>query len=113
VEGAAPLGLVDLAALTGGPTNCYGYAYTEVTVNERQLATLRLGSDDGVAAWVNGSKVHDHLVDRGLKPDDDIVQIRLEPGVNKILLKISQGQAGWAFCARITDRDGRPLNFKQ
>ena len=105
--------IVDLAALMGAPSTCYAYAYTEITVGERQLATLRLGSDDGIAAWVNGAKVHDNFVDRGTTPDSDIIQIRLEPGVNKLLLKISQGGGGWNFCARITDRDGRPLNFRR
>lgn len=113
VEGDGDLCVVDLAAQTGAPSNCYGYAYAEITVGERQLATLRLGSDDGIAAWVNGAKVHDNFVDRGTTPDSDIVQIRLEPGINKLLLKISQGGGGWNFCARITDRDARPLDFKQ
>ena len=113
VEAGGDLCVVDLAAQTGSPANCYGYAYAEITVDEKQLATLRLGSDDGVAAWINGGKVHDNFVDRGTKPDSDIVQIRLDAGVNKILLKISQGGDGWNFCARLTDRDGHPLNFKQ
>ncbi len=113
VEGAGDLCVVDLAAQMGSPSNCYGYAYTEIAVGEKQLATLRLGSDDGIAAWVNGAKVHDNFVDRGTTPDSDIVQIRLEAGVNKLLLKISQGGGGWNFCARITDREGRPLDFKQ
>ena len=112
-EGDGDFCIVDLAALMGAPSTCYAYAYTEITVGERQLATLRLGSDDGIAAWVNGAKVHDNFVDRGTTPDSDIIQIRLEAGVNKLLLKISQGGGGWNFCARITDRDGRPLNFRQ
>jgi len=112
-EAADDFCIVDLAALMGAPSTCYAYAYTEITVGERQLATLRLGSDDGIAAWVNGAKVHDNFVDRGTTPDSDIIQIRLEPGVNKLLLKISQGGGGWNFCARITDRDGRPLNFRR
>jgi HEAT repeat protein len=113
VEGAGDLGSVDLVTSLAACATCFAYAYTEIEVPEKQTVMLRLGSDDGIVAWVNGAKVHDHPVDRGMAPDQDLVTVRLDSGINKILLKISQGGGGWGFCARITDRDGHAVSFKQ
>lgn len=113
VESSGHLGHVDLMTQLGANANCFGYAYAEVTVASRQVATIRASSDDGLAIWVNNAKVHDNFVDRGVTPDSDVVGIRLEAGLNRILFKISQGSGGWGYCARITDRDGRPIPFNQ
>jgi hypothetical protein len=113
VEGGGDIALVDLMGVYGMLQQCYGYAYAEVTVPERVVATFRAGSDDGMAVWVNGAKVHDNYVDRGNIPDSDIVPIKLEAGKNTILLKILQGAGGWNFCGRLTTREGKALAFTQ
>ena len=45
---------------------------------------------------------------RGLTVDQDVVEARLKPGKNPILLKISNGGGDWEFSFRITDREGKP-----
>jgi hypothetical protein len=106
------IGLVSLHTLFGMVDNSFGYAYCEVELAERTVVQLRLGSDDGVVAWVNGAKIHNHLVDRGSAPDQDVVLTRLEAGRNRILLRISQGSGGWGFCSRLTTKDGAALDFQ-
>lgn len=69
-------------------------------------AVLAVGSDDGVAVDVNGVRVHSNHVGRAYTSRADRVPISLKAGRNSLLLKISQGQASWGFCAHIEDTDG-------
>jgi HEAT repeat protein len=89
------------------------YAFAAIEVADACDAELRLGSDDAVRAWVNGKLVHDHWVDRGAAPDQDVVPIKLAKGRNRILLKIGQNRGGWGYCARLTRPNGDLLSFKE
>ncbi len=105
-------GILNLIGVVGNHSNAVAYAYAEITVPEACEAVLRLGSDDGVKAWVNGEVVHEHHVDRGLAQDQDRAKASLAAGTNGILIEVTQGAGGWMICARLTDREGRPLKFE-
>jgi len=104
-----PGDIANLSGLFPGEMNCVAYLKTRITAPEDCEATLLLGSDDGVKAWLNGAVVHRNNVDRGLVADQDMAPIRLKKGANELLLKITQGGGGWAACARILGTDGKPL----
>ncbi|WP_165222462.1 HEAT repeat domain-containing protein [Aquisphaera insulae] len=106
-------GKVDLRANLANRDQCVGYAYAEVEAEKPTDAVLLLGVDDGEKVWVNGKQVFELFQARGLTVDQDKIPIRLNAGVNKILLKIYQNSLGWEFCARITDTDGKPIPIKQ
>ncbi|MGB9623443.1 MAG: HEAT repeat domain-containing protein [Phycisphaerae bacterium] len=108
-----PDGRIDLRATLADSDRCIGYAYTEITVKKATDAVLRLGVDDSEKVYVNGKKVFDQFVARGLQVDQDKVPVRLEAGTNRILLKIWQNTLGWEFCMRITTPNGKPLEFTQ
>lgn len=108
-----PDGKVDLRATVANSDNCIGYAYAEITVKKATDAVLLLGVDDGEKIYLNGKKVFDHFVARGLTVDQDKVPVKLKAGTNRILLKIYQNTLGWEFCMRITTPDGKPLAFTQ
>lgn len=108
-QASATDGVLNLVAALGDHANAAAYAYAEFEVAEAGDYVLRLGSDDGIKAWVNGEVVHEHHVDRPLVADQDQAPIQLRAGMNAILLEITQGAGGWAFCARITRPDGSPL----
>jgi len=107
------MGKVDLLSTIGRHDHVVAYAYTEIEVAEDCDAVLRLGVDDGVRCWVNGEQVWDNYVNRPLKIDEDRPECRLESGVNRILLKISQNNMGWEFCMRITTPTGEAVPFVQ
>jgi HEAT repeat protein len=87
------------------------YAYAEVDSPAAREVLFKMGSDDGIACWLNGERVHLKNVSRPLKADDDSVPARLARGKNKVLLKISQKDGEWGFAFRITDRDGKPIDL--
>jgi HEAT repeat protein len=105
-------GIINLIDALGPTENAFAYAHALFEAPRAEQAQLRIGSDDGVVAWVNGEKVWDNRIVRGLGIDQDSVPIQLRSGQNAVLLKISQGAGGWAFCARITDTAGAGISRK-
>ncbi len=108
-----PNGKIDLRATLADRDRCVGYAYTEIQVPAAIDAVLLLGVDDSERIWVNGQKVFEQFVPRGLQVDQDRVPVKLQAGTNRILLKIWQHTLGWEFCARVALPDGRPVAFTQ
>jgi len=100
--------ILDLRKALGGDQRV-AYALTWVHSAAAQPARLDLGTDDGVKAWLNGKLVHANNVARAAVPYTDKVNVTLKAGWNPLLLKITQNQIPWEFCARIRRRDGRKL----
>ncbi|MFW6162569.1 MAG: NPCBM/NEW2 domain-containing protein [Planctomycetota bacterium] len=102
-EHTAPSERVDFRQVfSDRPTeNVVAYAYTTVERERAGPAVLAVGSDDGVRIWLNGSLVHDPLVGRGIRPDDDVVSVELTEGTNHLLVKVEQGSGGWGFMLRV------------
>jgi hypothetical protein len=70
---------------------------------------LELGSDDGVKVWVNDKEVYAVNASRALQPGSDKVKLPLHSGWNSLMLKITQNNQGWEFCARLVKPDGSHL----
>ena len=105
-------GHVDFLPLFQPNENVSAYAHAQVTVDKDQDVYLKVGSDDGVAIWVNGQKVHEKIVPRGLKVDEDRVDAHLKAGPNTLLCHVQNGGGGFDLCVRITDVRNRPVRFK-
>lgn len=89
--------------------NAVAYAYTLLQSKHERDATLALGSDDGVAVWLNGQEVHRSDVGRPFHSKQDRVRIHLNAGYNTLLLKVKQGGGDWRFAAHVESTDGRPV----
>jgi HEAT repeat protein len=100
--------ILDLLKAIGGHQRV-AYALTWVHSEKAQPAQLQLGSDDGVKAWLNGQLVHANNAARAAMPYTDKANVSLRKGWNPLLLKITQNDYPWEFCARICRRDGKPL----
>ncbi|MBV9468833.1 MAG: HEAT repeat domain-containing protein, partial [Abitibacteriaceae bacterium] len=101
--------LLDLLALWGGEQKV-AYLRTEVWSDTARDAVLELGSDDGVKVWCNGQVVFADNTQRAVAPGQDKVTVRLKPGSNQLMLKITQNVLGWGACARFTNPDGSAVN---
>jgi HEAT repeat protein len=99
---------VNLSALFPGKTDCAAYLKTEIASPQDCDATLLLGSDDGVKAWLNGAVVHSKNADRFLVADQDKAAIKLKKGKNVLMLKVTQGGGGWMACARVVRTNSVP-----
>lgn len=106
-------GLIDLNALMRRTENVCAYAWTELESSTDREMLLKIGSDDGIVVWVNGEKVHANNATRPCAVDQDQARARLRSGKNTILAKILQSGGDWAFCLRIAEPDGKPLDLTQ
>ncbi len=104
--------VMDLRKALGG-LECVAYSRTRVHCDHAQAARLEIGSDDGVKIWLDGKLVHARNVARALRPGSDKVNVTLPPGWNDLLLKVTQHNQGWAFCARFVALDGLPVGGLQ
>src|SRR5512132_2410770 len=87
--------------------NCAAYAAIFVQSPDEQPVHLLVGSDDAVAVWCNGNRVHFLEVHRGIQLDNDTVATILHKGWNTILFKVANADGGFALSARFGD--GRQL----
>jgi len=58
---------------------------------------LHIGSDDGIAVWLNGQLVHEIDTHRPYRFGEDRPAVHLHAGVNHILIKLTQFTGGWGF----------------
>lgn len=93
----------------GNGNNLAVYALTWIDCPAPKRATLAVGSDDGVVVWLNDQRIHTQWVSRGHRSKQDKIPIRLRAGRNKLLMKVTQSSAGWAFSAHLLDEKGNEL----
>jgi HEAT repeat protein len=104
-------GRVDLVPIFRRSEKCVAYAYTELEFSSPREVLFKMGSDDGIACWLNGERLHLKPGPRSFKVDDDSIKARLAAGKNKVLLKINQTNGEWAFSFRLTDPEGKPIDM--
>ena len=104
--------VMDLLKALGGEQRV-AYACTWVHSDQSQAVRLELGTDDGVKVWLNRKVVQANNTFRGLEPGADKVDVTLNAGWNALLLKVTQLNQGWAFCARFCKPDGSHLDGLQ
>jgi lysophospholipase L1-like esterase len=99
-------GQIDLGGHLARST--YVVAYVRVVLEADRPCTLHLamGSDDGLAVFLDGRRVFAHDVQRSLKPGEDEVEAPLVAGRNVLLFKVTQGGGdfGLAVEARVHGR---------
>jgi HEAT repeat protein len=101
--------VLDLRKALGGDQRV-AYVLTWVHSEKALPASLQMGSDDGIKAWLNGRLVHANNTARAAIPYTDKANVALKQGWNPLLLKVTQNQIPWEFCARIHGRDGKPVD---
>jgi len=85
----------------GQMNDCFVYLAAVIDSPVAQTAELLVGSDDGLAVWLNGEQYLSQLeVARGVTVDQDRMPVSLRAGNNLLLLKVTQYGGGWGVCAR-------------
>jgi len=81
--------------------NRVAYAFRTLRRDKAGRAFLGIGSDDSVKVYLNGKRVHEHVVGRGIRADDDVVPVDLVAGDNALLVKVENARGGWGFMLRV------------
>ncbi|MEZ6058264.1 MAG: hypothetical protein R3C01_16315 [Planctomycetaceae bacterium] len=107
-EYESPENQINLGAIlaTGDRVSCYlaTFIYAEDTTKLQ----LSLGSDDGMAVWVNREKVHEVREARSPSPGQDKVAVTFRQGWNEVLVHVdNNGGSGWAMFFECRSEDGQ------
>jgi putative heme-binding domain-containing protein len=101
VQADSETGRVDLTQVFKTNGLAAAYAWLEIDSAEPATAKLLCGSDDQIALWLNGRKVHDQSSTRGFEPEKDEVPLQLAAGKNQLLVKIGNIGGNWEFAVRV------------
>ncbi len=104
-------GVLDFASLFPGRDWVIGYACLEFSADGGDC-WFRMGSDDGLRAWLNGELVADSHVHGALNPDAVSFRAVLRKGANRLLVKVCQGTGSWQFSIKKTGRSGHEAFLK-
>ena len=74
-----------------------------------QNAQFRVGTNDAAKIWLNDELVWKFNIGRDAIFDDDIFNITLKSGLNKILINVCNRISLWGFYFRVTDAEGNGL----
>ena len=80
--------------------NSATYLARSIDTRHPRPLEISLGSDDSIKVWLNGDLVHEERVQRGVKPDQSKIKLKLRAGKNWLLMKISNGKGGSGFYFR-------------
>jgi beta-galactosidase len=102
-------GFVDLAkAFNGVDENAIAYVTKTVNCAFAQTATLRLGVDFWMNAWVNGKPVLQVVKNHSKHANEYVLNVPLRKGENIITLKIVSGRGGFGFWANMAYNQDKP-----
>ncbi len=82
-----------------------GYAWAGIQSDRARSCVLMVGHNDGGAIWLNGEKVWERSRVGGVNMDGHQIPIILQPGLNRLLLKVEERAGSWAFCCRLVPFD--------
>jgi hypothetical protein len=112
-EHRSPGAVVDFAAAAGQMTErsvAYAVCYIE-SDRERHGLWLQVGGDDWAKVYLNGRDIYRSRSSRFVTPHqplDPVGPVRLERGINVLVLKVVNEREWWRCCARLVDDAGRP-----
>ena len=103
-------GTDDLTPLFQPNQHVVAYALTYIDSPDEREVTFMAGSDDGIKVWLNDSIIWSNDIYRRMSIDSDIFKAQLGKGINRILIKLTQGDREWGFHFRVTDSNGLPYD---
>ena len=65
------------------------------SMTDQSDVIMRVGSDDSIKVWLNGSVVHTKAVNRASRGFDDTFTVNLVAGDNLLLVKVSEWISAW------------------
>jgi len=102
-------GYIDLKKILKQYNWSVGYGLIYANSPEKRDVQIRIGTNDAAKIWLNDELVWRFNIGRDAIFDDDIVNVSLKPGLNKILIKVCNRISLWGFYFRMTDEKGNGI----
>ena len=88
---------------------CAMFISRTLAVPRDTVLAVSLGSDDGIKVWLDGRPLLEHDVSRGVRPDQEELELRVPHGEHRLLVKINNGQGDFGFYFAVVNREMREL----
>ncbi|MCB1049393.1 MAG: serine hydrolase [Acidobacteria bacterium] len=88
---------VDLTQVMETQASAIGLAVQVIEKERAEKVVFEVGSDDGIAIWINGEPVYSYGGIRRLNQDEDCFQATLKKGPNLVLVKVLNQSGLWGF----------------
>lgn len=108
-EGIPRGGYVSLDDVLRPNEQVTGYATAWVKVDRETDAVVHIGTGGPYRIWIDGAKVGEGTAERAPNILQDAHAVTLRAGWNRVLVKVSAMGGMWGFQARLSRRDGRPI----
>ena len=102
-------GYINLMTLYQEHNWVVGYGLIYLQSPDRRPAQLRVGTNDAARMWFNDAEVWRMNMGRDAVFDNDIIEVMLQPGLNKVLIKVCNQINEWGYYFRLTDAQGRGM----
>ncbi len=99
-------GFVDLGETLGYGEPAVGYAVCWIRSPRTRDAFLEVGSGGGAKVWLRDQLVSESHEHRPASPSQVRVPVRLDPGWNRLLVKVEKSDREWGFYLELAGRDG-------
>jgi hypothetical protein len=92
----------------GGFDSC---AYVSSTFESKQSCDgyVWFGVDDAAKIWLNGQLIYSKFTRQGATPDYRMLPVKLLQGVNRVVVKVDNGEGEWELYMRFSDQKGMAL----
>jgi len=110
-EYRSPKPVVNFHAALGRATMrsiVYAACYVE-SARAHDGVWLQVGSPNQAKVYLNGRQIHRDRLPHALLSLDTVGPVRLERGINVLLLKVVNEMGDWEGCARLVDDEGWPV----
>ena len=98
-------GYLDLSGKIKPSELVVAYALTYIYSPDDRKINLFVGTDDGGKVFLNGRELYRYSGLRIAEPDQAEIELDLKKGWNELILKIENNLGGFAFYARLLDRE--------
>jgi CubicO group peptidase (beta-lactamase class C family) len=96
-------GVINLDEIFKKADNKAAYAFCYISCEKAQKVHFLFGSDDSAKVWINGELVHKIYAGRALQHGQDSFNARLDKGLNRVLVKVTEQVRDWGFVVEALD----------
>lgn len=97
---------MNLATHYGYPSSCITYAFTRIYADNLMNVRLHFGADDGIKVILNGTTIYTSSGSESYSMTAHDLPLTLQPGMNRLLVKIRNTSGGYGFGMRVSETNG-------
>ena len=103
-------GFIDLKYIYQKSNWSVAYGLLYILSSDNRKVQFRIGSNEAIKVWLNDEEIWKFNDTRNAIFDDNVVNVSLKKGSNKVLVKVCNRLGDWGFYFRVTDENGNGVS---